>query len=510
MKKKIIIQILILAQFFNYFAYGQTTSSNTKLESIGGGGNGQLVVIPRNHTKPVPYESIRAWESGNYLNFFRLPQIKGNQEPREQFNRPYGIYALDWLEFIKTANQKIYNDLMTSAKRTSFRFISDYIAWDKKQVNRETIDYKKFETAAYYDGEIILSLPVMDSLGDLNGKITKEQNQGFIVIKELLHATYPNFSELEISKMGEAIIRARFFGDTPEDLMYNLASVSLYFLVYQNDKTNFLSILEELLKYEKIQQRREQLQDFYTYVLKFIRSDIEESTFQNNLLSEIYANRPYNVKKIQSLLDHINFVFKSIGYTERAPFLSLEFIKKISIKTQVSLISFKKLVDPTTGKSFEKEITETLLTELKKQFQNYLSSQLDEDIKGMSFSSLINAIFEFANETATSDTVSLFKWVKNELVDDQNYGLKELSSEDYGIVLMENKAIIFDKIFNSLHKELCLQKVCVDMERSKIVLDWFKKNNDPLLSNGFPFIEGEKFFVLHDGKYTKENFYYRS
>ena len=218
---------------------------------VGGGGNGQLVVIPKNHTKPVPYESIRAWESGNYLNFYRLPQILGNQEPREQFNRPYAIYAQDWMEFIKTANPKIYEDLIKSAKRTSFRFISDHIAWDRKLPNLETIDYKKFETAAYYNGEIILSLPVMDSIGQLDGKITKEQNQGFIVVKELLHASYPHFNELEISKIGESLIRARFFGDTADDLLYNLSSVNIKFLAYQNDKESFLFVIEELIKYEK-------------------------------------------------------------------------------------------------------------------------------------------------------------------------------------------------------------------------------------------------------------------
>ena len=215
-----------------------------------GGGNGQLVVIPNGEVDPVPYEMAKSWDSGVYRNFYQLPNVNGNIERREKFNRMYGVHALKWMEILKSYAPKLHKDLEGAAKATKFRILSNYILWEHEPYPNGEVDYGTYEKAAFYNGEIIFSTLVMDKIGKLGNVLTKEENQGFVVIHELINAAYPFMKIEDKLRLGELIAnikilgwsKVQFLAETMnEDSLFDEQIKSVL-----NDKNDIFDALHEL------------------------------------------------------------------------------------------------------------------------------------------------------------------------------------------------------------------------------------------------------------------------
>lgn len=491
----------------SYAQIALNTSLN-KDKDAGGAGNGQLVVIPKGHTKPVPYESVRAWETGRYLNFYRLPNVNNNFEPRDQFNRSYGVYAIDWLTFLQTANNKIYHDLIRAAKETSFRFVNDFIAWNSKIAKDGEIDYKKYENAAYYNGEIILSIPVMDSIGPLSNKITKKQNQGFIVIKELMHAAYPGYSESETSKLCEAILKARFLGDNKEDLLYNLSTVDFYFLTYDGSREVLLNIINELLNYEKNSDRKNKLQKMQYYIATFwpdeFDHEIDLATLQKSLLEEISRKKMNSVPSIDQFFTDLKNTLQSLNFPSISHLLTKEFLKEISKVTGLSLLKVSTLNDPFTATNLINEMMNDILSALRKQYLTYIENNLSTFMKSFS-KGHIRKLGELVYLFFVDNNYEYFlnelpKAIKLSLTDPENFGLLELENNFYTKIFDEEKNTILPQISTALLAEFCSRGYCVDVAKSKNYKIWQLEFANSLIaknSNQFPFKPKDQFFLLH-------------
>lgn len=186
-------------------AFCMMAMSLTGMAGSGDKGNGQLVVVPTGAKAPVPYEVAKSWESGVYRNFSKLPGINGNIERRERFNRNYAVHAQAWMNILKEYSPKIHKDLEEAGKATMFRFLSNYILWKHEDYPEGEVDYKTFEKAAFFNGEIIISTMVMDRMGGIGGVISKQENQGFVLIHELINAAYPSMPIKKKLRLGELI-----------------------------------------------------------------------------------------------------------------------------------------------------------------------------------------------------------------------------------------------------------------------------------------------------------------
>lgn len=249
--------VLLFLLIFSSVAYSQNGPVIAPLEADSKeGGNGQLVVIPEGHDDPVPYEAVRALETGRYRNYFKLPCINGNIERRAKFNKDYACHAQKWLELVKKLSPYLHEKLHKAAKTTHFRIVNEYIQWEHEPYPDGEIDYKKFEKAAFYNGEIILSTPVMDNVGPLNGKLTKEQNQGYIVFHELINAAFPDKTVVWKLNLGEIFIQKLIFDQPNSEVFINLGIVDLNMLDGVKDYKSLKDAFQELLLFVEDTNRK--------------------------------------------------------------------------------------------------------------------------------------------------------------------------------------------------------------------------------------------------------------
>lgn len=194
------------------------------------GGNGQLVVVPKGHSRPVPYEVAVTWETGKYRNFERLPCMPGVVEPRPEFNRPYACHALKWLELVKAVSPKLHEELLQVARRTHFNLVDNEIFWQATEPKDGELDYKTYQKAAFYNDEIILSVPAMERIGPLGTDtvvLTREENQGLIVFQQLIHALYPYAEGSDKMDFAEVFVQKRMFQQSKEEALLHLALTKL-------------------------------------------------------------------------------------------------------------------------------------------------------------------------------------------------------------------------------------------------------------------------------------------
>lgn len=305
------------------------------------GGNGQLVVIPKNHKAPVPYEVAVAWETGKYRNFFKMPCMKGVNEPRQEFNRNYACHALPWLEIIKDLSPVLYKGLINVAEKTHFNIVNNYILWKEKPYPNGELDYKKYEKAAYFNGEIIFSTLVMDRIGPLKNKsnvtiLTKEQNQGYIVVHELINALYPEEDVAWKLNLGEVILQKVLFNQNKAEALLHLALIDLEYLREEKDSELLLDVLEELKKIRPNYERMNTVNDKIFYIENYLQTGL---SFKDAF--EAYLDK----QQINSFTDyaiyHKEFIQKTIGYYASEEEIDFQFLIKMSTKYNFELYNYK-------------------------------------------------------------------------------------------------------------------------------------------------------------------------
>ena len=138
-----------------------------------------------------------------------------------------------------------------------FVYINRPLALKKvDELPNSDIDYKKYLKAAVFrketntNGVIYVSIPVMEDMGSIGiGRLTKEQNQGFIILHEMLHVAYPNLTPNGKEQMGQMIIEAALQGLNPVQYGLRMARRGLPYLfdneVRWEDKMNVLILASE-------------------------------------------------------------------------------------------------------------------------------------------------------------------------------------------------------------------------------------------------------------------------
>ncbi len=207
-----------------------TWAQNPFVSKVGGGGNGQLVVIPLGVDGLVPYEIAKIKDSATYRNFFELPFMEGVYEPREILNKKYALHAMKWLELIKKNSNGLYEDLMKAAKTTRFRYVDGHLVGEIEKYPEGEIDYKTYQIAGIYHkpthnekAEIGISITVMEKLVGITDFITKEENQGFVLIHELINAAYPDWKIERKLALGEIIANLKVLRWTRSQFLAELA-----------------------------------------------------------------------------------------------------------------------------------------------------------------------------------------------------------------------------------------------------------------------------------------------
>jgi len=299
-----------------------------------GGGNGQLVVVPSTGTSPVPYEVAKSWDSGVYRNFYKLPQVGDNLETRARFNKAYGVHALAWLEVIKEYSGKLHADLVKAGKRTSFRFLDNLILWDHEPYPNGEVDYKKYEKAAFFNGEIIFSIPVMDKMEPLEGVLSKEENQGFVVIHELINAAYPNLTVKQKLVLGELVANIKILKWSKKEFIAELFHNQLHFLV-KGEK--FESIMEGLKELGEEQKPKLSLNFSVDEIeRKWLMVKSESSVLDGivGLLPYMSGNSVQRINKILRLLQDVQTLNAFEGQ-DMDDILTVDLFKKIDGRIDV-------------------------------------------------------------------------------------------------------------------------------------------------------------------------------
>jgi len=457
------------------------------------GGNGQLVVIPKGQTKPVPYEAVRAWETGKYLNFYRLPNINGNIEPREKFNRHYGVYALEWLELIKKLSPILHRDLINAANNTSFRIVNELITWKHQPYPDGAVQYKSYQKAAFYNGEIIFSTPVMDKVGPLKDQLTSQQNQGFIVVHELINASYPEFSVDEKLKIGEAIIRAKIFNDSTVDFYYNLSTINPYFLSLLSDAESFEDLINELSHYENNQENL----IFYKKVKEYAKNyAYTKSSISEVAAENIIAKKLITVEAINAYLADVNATLGQVDFTFKQSLVTFESLKEISKKLNISLADLLSVTDPISEKSFVAEGHAYIYPKFEAVFLGAINTLVNPIIS--STKSLLQHYYNHVlKENALSSlTQSTISQAAEQIPDVENLGFKKLNSLFIPKLINSNLESFTTLIENSVSTFFCSKGICIDKNRTIAYAKWYNHSLDPMNPIAFPFRKGDFFLRL--------------
>lgn len=307
------------------------------------GGNGQLVVIPAGHTKPVPYEAVRAWETGKYRNFFKLPCMDGVVENRPQFNRDYACHALKWLELVKEVAPGLYNSLSKAAETTHFNIVNHYILWEHKPYPDGELDYKKFEKAAFFNGEIILSTLVMDRVGPLANVLTKEQNQGYILLHELINAVYPNHDVKWKLDLGEVFLQQVIFKQSKAEVLLNLALIDLSYLYGEKDYVLLTEVLNELRTVRPNYHDMGRLNSMLFLIKNYLNTGL---SYKDAFVAYLTVSKVKNFedyKKYHSIFTGASSHVGSFIKKEREEILNLDFFKTMAQKFNFHTCAFKDL-----------------------------------------------------------------------------------------------------------------------------------------------------------------------
>jgi hypothetical protein len=473
-------------------------------------GNPQLTVIPRGGSKPVPYEAVRAWETGKYLNFYRLPNVGGTVEPRSRFNRNYGVHALEWLSDIERLSKVLHGDLLRAAKTTTFRIVNDYITWKHEPYPDGEIDYKKYEKAAFYNGEIILSTPVMDRVGPLVSDqaialLTAEQNQGFVVIHELINAAYPDLPVASKLKIGEALIRSKIFHESAVDFAYQLGSIDLRFIRLLKSREEFTNLMEELIRYAGggTQAMLQGLKDSgvrYAYTDRPLPRVFEEEA--RALAFAAGTKNGEKLRAIQELLARRHQYLQILGYEFRGPMIDLEALKVLARTHGIPLgLLANGIKDPVTRTTLGEQAMSDLGAEWGREFFSRFDGYLEGKarVNPESFNNdLLSAYPWRIREGAARETEETVKWIKDWLSHMKPALIEGFPVDEWAkAVLNSNPEGIQARVLSGIREHLARAGFRVNEEKTRRYFEWLRQiKSGTTLGAEFPFHDGDSFMRL--------------
>lgn len=475
-----------------------------KLES-----RGSLVVVPKNHSKPIPFEAAEVWQTGSYRNFFKLPCVSEIKEPRSEFNRPYGCYAQKWLSVVKEISTVLYDHLIKAANTTHFKIISDYIRWEHIPYPDGEIDYKKYEKAAFYNGEIILSTPVMDRIGPLENVLTAEQNQGYVVIHELINAAYPDKSVEWKLNLGEVILQKVMFGQSKKEALLSLIVIDLNYISAETDQDFVRDVLLEAKKYKGID-----IQGFdimYDYVLapkRSLRKGLETYLEDNNVFGYYGFSHWYGTFRN----GYLKWATVLKSYSEEAKsFFDSDYIMYLSQKFKVELSKFEYVYElyswEMLGNVVQPVIADQVSSAINKALDDYIESLSQKSSSEVTSSFLKISYPDMFNHTH-SDALEFFESLVSsdvKKIDPYFNVYRFVEREEKNI--KQKFDVAFIKVFEARD---------IDLKRTKEFYAWLQTDDncssigwnrfdDRALVNTFPLREGDRLYQA-DSPYMSNNF----
>lgn len=292
-------------------------------------GSGALLVIPEGHRNPVPYETLLAVKKAKYRNFFNLPCVNGNREPRRHFDRDYACHAMEWLNEVKDIVPSLYERLVDVARKTHFEMINDFIKWEHIPYPDGELDYKKYEKAAYFKDSVILSTKVMDRVGPLADVLTAEENQGYILFHELINALLPNETVKYKLDLGEVFIQKKIFKLSKVETIIRLMLLDISFVKDIEDFDLREDILDEFIKINPHHSGM----NFLKYELWKIRNIYRTGkTFSDVYVDYLEKNPPKNTMDLIAAIRD-----SGVGYATELRFENpIDMIQTISAKSNIS------------------------------------------------------------------------------------------------------------------------------------------------------------------------------
>ena len=383
---------------------------------------GSLVVIPKGQTRPVPYEAAAIMDTGSYRNFYKLPCINGNQETRAEFNRSYGCHALPWLELINDISPVLHTDLVNAANTTHFRIISNYILWENKAYPTGEIDYKKFEKAAFFNGEIILSTPVMDRIGPLSNVLTATENQGYVIVHELINAAYPEESVEWKLKLGEIFLQKKIFKQNREESLLRLTMMNSRYLAKEDNPETIANILQQIsdLNDSNIFDDFEPIYKYYLHPKDKTLKEAYEQFMLTRSIKNIYELSRYHNNFSASYQKWKRFV-----KDQNIHYFDINFLKNLSSQLNLNYYDFYDFYEI----DFSTTLSSVIEKEIQKETDPIYFKSLERFYADEANLSSLELAAQFAELTSRSPFFKLTEVLKKIFNFDRNKYLLSYSSE---------------------------------------------------------------------------------
>jgi hypothetical protein len=240
-----IILTLFLAMQVSFAQGGQDSKGGFLVE-----------VVKNGKTEYVPLETALVHDSATFIGLQELPGIDQNQKIDPRFNRDYGRSLAKWLDVIEQMSPKYAAVLRRTARIARFIYVDRLIVQEPDKKPDDILEYRKFKIAGRFAEPnkgrprgIYVSIPVMEDMGNLGqGSLNKEENQGFILLHELLNWTYvpQGWDPNTVNILGTQIIEAYLHNWNPDTFLIKIgrAGVPLHF-----DTSLSFEFRKELLDY---------------------------------------------------------------------------------------------------------------------------------------------------------------------------------------------------------------------------------------------------------------------
>jgi len=182
----------------------------------------------------VPLEEALSYDSGVFYGIDNLPTGEPNSKLQPSFNKPYVKYLKEWLAFLRTLSPN-YADLLESrGEKLQFIYINRNIVETPSQLPDAIVDYKKYRKAAISvapakgkPARVVVSIPTMEKAGTLGeNRLSSKENQGFILIHELINATRL-YDVDATTDFGLTLIEAKIHDLSPEEFINRLILVGV-------------------------------------------------------------------------------------------------------------------------------------------------------------------------------------------------------------------------------------------------------------------------------------------
>jgi hypothetical protein len=180
----------------------------------GDGTKGGLVV--QINDQWVPIEEAISYVSSIFEGLSELPTGQPSKIIPPKFNKDYGASLQLWVNFLATLSPTQAKELTDSGELVRFVYVNAPLVQKPTDLpDNNPIDFKAYRKAAVFVpsemdyGTVYVSIPVMEDMGSLgDDRLTVKQNQGFLLLHELINAHYREVSANQREIIGQSIIEA--------------------------------------------------------------------------------------------------------------------------------------------------------------------------------------------------------------------------------------------------------------------------------------------------------------